>query len=96
MRDFGAGTLVGGKAHIKIAAGFAATVDTTTYHVFFTSHDPASKGLGVAARQPDMLAVQEHGGVARAAVAGRLECPLPPGSTTDYPPSATEKVSVTL
>jgi len=60
--DFGEGTLVGGKAEIKIAADFAATVDTANYHVFLTSHDPASKGLAIAARQADKFAVQEHAG----------------------------------
>lgn len=60
--DFGEGTLVGGKAEIKIAADFAAAVDTASYHVFLTSHDPASKGLAVAARQADRFAVQEHAG----------------------------------
>jgi hypothetical protein len=60
--DFGEGTLAGGKAEIKIAADFAATVDTANYHVFLTSHDPASMGLAVAARQADMFAVQEHAG----------------------------------
>ncbi|MHB8646617.1 MAG: hypothetical protein ACYDAR_12585 [Thermomicrobiales bacterium] len=60
--DLGEGTLAGGKAEVMVAADFAAAVDTSTYHVFLTSHDPASKGLAVAARQADRFVVQEHAG----------------------------------
>lgn len=60
--DFGEGTLVNGRTEIAVAADFAAAVDTAAYHVFLTSHDPASKGLAVAARQADKFVVREHAG----------------------------------
>ncbi len=79
--DFGEGTLVNGKAEIKIAPDFAASVDTAKYHVFLTSHDPASKGLAVAARQADLFTVQEHtGGTSNLTFSWRMVA-RPKGST---------------
>ncbi|MCA1667951.1 MAG: hypothetical protein LC793_11290, partial [Thermomicrobia bacterium] len=87
--DFGEGTLAGGKAEITIAADFAAAVDTANYHVFLTSHDPASKGLAVAARQSDRFVVQEHaGGMSNLTFSWRMVA-RPKGSTAARMPTLT-------
>jgi len=39
FEDFGEGTLVNGKAEVKIDPDFAAVADTSAYHVFLTEHD---------------------------------------------------------
>ena len=57
-----AGTLVNGRAEVKLDADFAALVHTEEYHVFLTSHDPTSKGLAVAGIRADSFTVQEHAG----------------------------------
>lgn len=41
FEDFGEGTITGGKAEVKLDHDFAVTVDTSTLHVFLTSHDEA-------------------------------------------------------
>lgn len=87
--DFGEGTLVGGKAEIKIAADFAAAVDTANYHVFLTSHDPVSMGLAVAARHADIFVVQEHaGGTSNLTFSWRMVA-RPKGNTQERMPTLT-------
>ena len=39
FEDFGEGTITAGKADVKLDPDFAAVVDTTKLHVFFTEHD---------------------------------------------------------
>jgi len=53
---------VNGKADVKLESVFTQIVHADDYHVFLTSHDPASKGLAVAGRRSDGFSVQEHGG----------------------------------
>ena len=87
--DFGEGTLVNGKAEIIVAADFATAVDTSTYHVFLTSYDPASKGIAVAARQADRFIVQEHaGGMSSLAFSWRMVA-RPKGATAERMPTLT-------
>jgi len=62
FEDFGEGTIVNGKADVKIDPEFAALIQTDTYHVFPVSHDAASKGLAVIARRADGFTVAEHSG----------------------------------
>jgi len=39
FEDFGEGTITAGKAEVKLDPDFAAVVDTSKLHVFFTGHD---------------------------------------------------------
>lgn len=89
FEDFGEGRLVNGRAEIAVAADYAAAVDTAAYHVFLTSHDPASKGLAVAARQADRFVVQEHaGGTSNLTFSWRMVA-RPKGAKSDRMPTLT-------
>jgi hypothetical protein len=62
FEDFGKASLVNGHAEVKLDPDFAVLVHADDYHVFLTSHDPASKGLAVAGMRADGFTVQEHAG----------------------------------
>jgi hypothetical protein len=62
LEDFGRGTLVGGRAEVKIDPGFAAVAEMADYHVFLTPSDATSRGLAATARRADGFTVQELGG----------------------------------
>jgi hypothetical protein len=62
MEDFGSGSLVNGKAEIRIDPGFAETVSgDASYHVFLTPNGD-SKGLYVVAKSASGFEVRESGG----------------------------------
>ncbi|MCA1669235.1 MAG: hypothetical protein LC793_17950 [Thermomicrobia bacterium] len=62
FEDYGKATLVNGKAEVSLDPEFALFIETGDYHVFLTSHDPASRGLALATVRPDGFTVQEHAG----------------------------------
>jgi hypothetical protein len=62
LEDFGRGTLVDGRAEVKIDAVFAAVAEMADYHVFLTPSDATSRGLAATARRADGFTVQELGG----------------------------------
>jgi hypothetical protein len=63
FEDFGEGTLVKGRAEVKIDSDFAKVVDLSQeYHVFVTPHDSKIKGLAVVARLANHFVVEGRGG----------------------------------
>jgi hypothetical protein len=59
--DYGAGTLVNGRADVKLDADFAALVHADTYHVFLTPEGDCN-GLFVTGKTPAGFAVREMKG----------------------------------
>jgi hypothetical protein len=57
FEDFGTGELAGGRAEVRLDPDFAATVDTTDYHVFLTEYDD-NNALYVTERSATGFAVR--------------------------------------
>jgi hypothetical protein len=60
FEDFGSARLENGRAEVRLDPVFAATVNTgMRYHVFLTPRSAETKGLAVAAQDPDGFTVEE-------------------------------------
>ena len=72
FEDFGSGRLQHGSAEVVIDAGFAATVDTEDYFVFFTPEGDC-RGLYVETKHPASFVVREmQGGASNARFSYRI------------------------
>jgi hypothetical protein len=60
FEDFGEGTLVGGKADVKLDPVFAQIAHTDHYHVFLTTYGDNGNGLNVTERRADGFTVTER------------------------------------
>jgi hypothetical protein len=72
FEDFGSGTVINGSATVSIDPLFAATVDSTQYHIFLAP-EGESKGLYVSAKSASGFTVREQqGGASTVAFSYRL------------------------
>src|SRR5205823_1280891 len=71
FEDFGKGTLVNGKAEVKLDPVFVQIAHTDDYHVFLTAYDGVG-GLRAARRTAGGFAVEEIGGASGGAFSYRV------------------------